>query len=329
MHISELACVYKYVYMFVLSSYFLILRIECMNKKIIIFTVLSAISGHGECSEQTDETPNSVDILQQSINNMMQNTASWLDNIAAIDKPTGKASAKGYVQLGWLPRTSDIMDIETRFKVRLSLPSWNNRFALVLDNDDEDELKLDYEADSIDQDHSTDDVNLAVQYIKQFNDTLRIKNRLGISRNQLYARSEIRRNWEFSRYQLQISPRLDYYHSDGWAPGVKLGLTYPLAESLLSFSASWQEVQKELDARKKIGFHHIKNLKDTQLLVTGAQYNHDKYGDESYLASVRYRNLFYKKWLYFEVEPFLEFKQVKQYRREAGIALRLIGYYGR
>jgi hypothetical protein len=270
---------------------------------------------------------NTVDTVQNKVDIMMQDTASWLDSFASNKRVNDKASANGYLQLGWLPRTADLADIEAKFKVRLKLPNWNDKIALVIDNDDEDDLKLDYEADAIEKDK--EDINLAVQYIKDLNENLKIKNRIGISRSQIYARSELQRKWQFDSYQIQLTPRLDYFSSDGWAPSVKGAIAYPLENSGLSLSASWQKVQSEQYARKKVGFYHIKSLKDDQLLVTGLQYNYNKNSDQSYLASVRFRDLFYKKWLYFELEPFLEFNQINDYKTEVGIALRFIGYYGK
>jgi len=307
----------------------LLIVIHCIKnyklmKKILLSTLYFYIL---ICNYTFASQENTVDQVQSKIDIMMQDTASWLDNFASNKRVTDKASANGYLQLGWLPRSADLADTEVKFKVRLKLPNWNDKIALVIDNDDEDDLKLDYEADSIEKDE--EDINLAVQYIKELNENLKIKNRIGISRSQIYARSELKRKWQFESYQIQLTPRLDYFSSDGWAPSLKGALAYPLENSGLSLSASWQKVQSEQYARKKVGFYHIQSLKDDQLLVTGLQYNKNKYSEESYLASIRFRDLFYKKWLFFELEPFLEFNQVNNYHTEVGIALRLIGYYGK
>ncbi|PAJ74021.1 hypothetical protein CJF42_12795 [Pseudoalteromonas sp. NBT06-2] len=270
---------------------------------------------------------NTIDIVQNKIDLMMQDTASWLDSFASSKKINDKASANGYLQLGWLPKTADLADVETKFKVRMKLPNWNDKIAFVIDNDDEDDLKLDYEADTIEKDK--DDLNLAVQYIKDLNENLKVKNRIGISRSQIYVRSELKRKWDVDTYQFQLTPRLDFFNSDGWAPSVIGTIFYPFESSSLSLSVSWQKIQSEKYARKKIGFYHIKSLTDEQLLVSGLQYSYKKDSNESYLASVRYRNTFCKKWMYIEFEPFLEFNQINRYKTEVGIALRLIGYYGK
>ncbi|MEY8250882.1 MAG: hypothetical protein RPR91_00730, partial [Colwellia sp.] len=213
------------------------------------------------------------DVLQNKINTMMQDSASWLDNLGADNSQAKSgASATGYVQLGWMPRTADWSEFDPKFKVHLSLPRWNEKVALILDNDDEDELKLDYEASSIGDGHDTEKVNVAIQYIKQFGETLKVKYRLGISRDQLYARSEIKHRWLNDSNTITVVPRLDYFRRDGWAPNIKGSIIYPLTDSILSFSVSWQKVEKEEDSKQKIGFYHISNNGQTKELVSGIQY---------------------------------------------------------
>jgi len=283
-----------------------------------------------EISSVETELPR-ADVLQRQLNTMMQGTASWFDAIGS-DTDSDKASAKGYLQLSWLPRTADLDDVDVNFKVSLNLPQWNERFALVIDNDDdEDEHLLDYESNHI-QDNQ-DSFNVAFQYIKQFNQKWQVKNRVGFSRSQAYLRSEMQFKWMVQQVELSLQPRLDYFLQDGLDPSIKTTAAYQLEESYLSLSASWQKRQTESNTRRKIGFYHIKPTGEDQLLVSGVQYNKSNNADdipnESYFISIRYRNLMYKSWMYFEVEPFVEFNQANDFRTEVGIVLSLISYYGR
>lgn len=283
-----------------------------------------------EQKESNEFIKQKSDLLQHKINIMMQDTASWLDNIGADDNSTkGGASASGYFQLGWMPRTGDWSEFDPKFKVRLSLPRWNEKIALVLDNDDEDELKLDYEASSIGSDHDSEKVNIAVQYVSQLSEIIKVKYRAGISRGQLYVRSEIKHRWFNDSNTITVAPRLDYFSLDGWAPSIKGSMIYPLSDSFLSFSASWQKIQKEANSRQKVGFYHIKNRGPSTEIVSGLQYFNNENSKESLLVSIRHRSLIYKNWMFFELEPFLEFKEENDYKRELGLALRLIGYYGK
>jgi hypothetical protein len=277
-----------------------------------------------------------ADTLQGQLNSMMQDTASWLDAIGdngSGDNNSDSASAHGYLQLSWLPRTADLADVDVNFKVSLNLPQWNDRFALIIDNDDEDELLLDYESNYLDNDQEQDGINVAFQYIKRFGQDRQVKNRVGISRSQLYLRSEMQFNWQVQQVDLSVQPRVDYFLQDGWGPSVKAVVAYPLEKSHFSLSTSWQKIQSESKSRRKIGLYHIKTTGKNQILISGVQYNKSNNKEDisnaSYYISIRYRNIMYKTWMYFEVEPFIEFNQVNNFKRDAGIALSLISYYGR
>lgn len=278
--------------------------------------------------EFEDKVRPRADLFQSKLNNMMQDTASWLDDIDGSTE--GGASAKGYLQLGWLPRTADLDEFDAKFKVAFNLPNLDERLALIIDNDNEDELLLDYESDPF-QD-SQESVNLAVQYATDFNKNNNIKTRVGVSRKQLYVRTEASVNWKSDKFKFELLPRIDYFYKDGWGPGLKGALAYFLATSTVSFSASWQKIESEARSRRKVGMFHVFKLEKDQLLVSGAQYNKsnnkEDVSNESYYLSVRYRNLIYKSWMYFELEPFVEFNQMRDFRREYGIALSLISYYG-
>jgi len=251
----------------------------------LIFCYLLMMPLYSFADESTAADRPKADLLQSKLNTMMQNTASWLDNIGDNNtvefeiesdseepfKDADNASANGYLQLSWLPRTGNLDDVDAKFKVYFNLPEWNDKLALVIDNDDEDELLLDYETDNSSTDQTG--VNVALQYVKQFNDKWQIKNRAGVSRKQLYLRSEIQFNWQLKNMAFRLQPRLDYFLQDGWGPSIKGVVNYPLEKSYFSLSASWQKIQSESRSRRKVGFFHIKSTGRDQLLVTGVQYN--------------------------------------------------------
>lgn len=313
--------------------------------KLVIIIGLSlfpflALSEEPSKEEVEKELPK-ADFLQGKLNSMMQSTANWIDTVGndSDEETTDEeyseaiysepASATGYLQLSWLPRTTNIGEVDASFKVALHLPKWNERLALIVDNDNEDELLLDYESSYA---SPQEGINVAFQYIKQFNQQRQLKNRLGISRGQLYLRSEMKFNWEINKLNLRLQPRIDYFVQDGWGPGIKAVSTYPLKYSYFSLSASWQKIQKESSSRRKVGMYYILPSGKDQLLVTGAQYvrsnNSEDISNDSYYLSARYRNLWYKSWLFFEVEPFMEFNETNDFKRDVGIAFSLISYYG-
>lgn len=286
------------------------------------------ICGYASAQEEAEVERPKLDLFQTKLNTMMQDTASWLDD---IDQDSDKnASSSGYLLLSWMPRTADLDDFDVKLKVAFDLPKISKKLSLIIDNDNEDELLLDYESDPFKD--SQNNVNLALQYAGGFNKKNNIKTRLGVSRSQLYIRTEAKFNWSMENINVELMPRFDYFYVDGWGPGLKGAATFDLKQSVFSVSASWQKIEKERRSRRKVGLFHIYKIKKHQMLVSGVQYNksNNKYdiSNETYYLSIRYRGLAYKSWLYAEVEPFVDFNQVNDFKREFGVALSLLSYYG-
>lgn len=273
-----------------------------------------------------------INDLQSQLDTMMQDSAAWIDNIGADEATRNTASANGYLQLAWQPRSANLNNTEIKFKVNLNLPRWSDRLALILDNNNEDELKVDYESDLLTPQTENEEINIAFQYMKIVNDHVKIKNRIGVSRKQLYARTELKYHWQQGKLFFYLFPRIDYFNQDGWGPGLKASLHYAFPKDVLSLSSSSQKIEVEKRSRKKIALHYICNINQKQLAVSGIQYTRDNNEQDialdSYSVSIRYRRLVYKKWLFFEAEPFIEFNEIKDYRREGGILLSLITHYG-
>ena len=83
----------------------------------------NAIKNNKEEKDSQTLTKQTSDVLQSKINTMMQESASWLNNLGADNNQTKSgASATGYLQLGWMPRTADWSEFDPKFKVYLSLP---------------------------------------------------------------------------------------------------------------------------------------------------------------------------------------------------------------
>lgn len=274
-----------------------------------------------------------VDDMQELLSNMTQHSASWLDDISYNDQVNEEGSARGYLKWSWIPRSGDVGKTAIKFKIKLHLPKWNDRLSLLLDNDDEGEIKTDYESEPPLRINDNEPVNIAVQYIKDINNSLTLKNRLGVSRAQLYLRSELQFYWQYKKLDFSLAPRIDYYVQDGWGPGTKSSARYSLPDDQFSLSASWQKIETESKSRRKYSFYHIKQFSSAQMLISGIKYQKDitklNLAHSSYLISTRFRKLFHKTWLFYEIEPFIEFNQSNNYQREYGAILSLFTYYGK
>ena len=283
-----------------------------------------------DISTPADETSNLLAFREQ-INRQMQNSAQWHDDLMAEVPSDKKAAAKGYLRLGWLPRNNDWSETEVRFTVSLSLPNWKKRLKLIVDNDaDEfDRLPFETENQAAGNNHQGNEINASLQYLVEKNDNLNIDHRIGISRTQLYARSSAVWEKKIDTHLLAATAGLEYYYSDGFGQFIKLAYDKELSPTMsLNWSANLRHLQSEPDSEVRSGLYFSYLPDQKRAMIVGINGKDAFNGLRSYTLSYRYREQFLHSWLYYEIEPFLEYRELRQYNDEVGIALRFIGYYG-
>lgn len=292
----------------------------------VLYSLLLSL---GVCakSDENNDAPMMVD-MRDKLNLRMQNTAQWLDDLLSDDSTQSQAHAKGYLQLGWAPRSADLADTEARFKVSLSLPSWENRINLIIDNDADEFSRLPFETNSgLNQDD--DELNAALQFLVERTANLEFENRIGVSRSQLYGRSAVSWKKEFNNTLYSASAGAEYYFSDGFGYFVKLSSDTKINEFYaLNISANYREIADEMDSELRSGVY-LSYIPDPQrAMVFGVNVQNSFDDLTRYTLSYRYRQQAQYSWLFFEVEPFVEYREELNYRDEIGLAIRLIGYYG-
>ena len=127
-----------------------------------------------DASATSEETSNLIAFREQ-INQQMQNSAQWIDNLIADVPSDQKAAAKGYLRLGWLPRNNDWSETQVRFTVSLSLPNWKKRLKLIVDNDADEFARLPFETENpiAGNNNQGNDINASLQYLVEKNDNLK------------------------------------------------------------------------------------------------------------------------------------------------------------
>ncbi|MBE0365840.1 hypothetical protein PULV_b0518 [Pseudoalteromonas ulvae UL12] len=295
---------------------------------ILLFVCPPTFAENNSEDSQESDTLASV---RDGINIRMQSTAQWLDALMADETLDDKAHAKGYLRLGWLPRSADWSKTQVRFTVQLSLPNWENRLKLIIDNDADELNRLPFETETpfASNTNAEDEVNAAIQYLYESTKNIEIDNRLGVSRGQLYGRSAAKWQRQISHTLYSASAGLEYYFSDGFGQFIKLAADKQFDQQLsLNWSANLRNIESEIDTEFRSGLY-LSYLPDNKRAMVMGMNVKDSFDTlRSYNLSYRYRQQFKHSWLFYEIEPFLEYREEFDYRDEVGIAVRLIGYYG-
>lgn len=297
-----------------------------------------------------------VNSMMEAIGSGMDWTANMLDGYFA-EEETGKNQAKawGHIVFAWEPKTGELFDSDrfpVKFKVKAKLPNLENKVELILsDGEDDDFQTLPYESVRPEALRlSQDSLGAAIQFLSSKGENTRVSHRIGIGDRQLYARSSWIHRQKFMNdlVTFNVSPAIEYYASDGWGARVLFDTSYKLSDtSEMRFDVSFQNRQAFDDPKFRWGVFNIKSLGQKKALITGISSAgeielHGQFEAYTRRISTRYRFNALRSWIYFEIEPFIEFRKddpddftsigAAKFRhkfvRDRGITIRFEGHYG-
>lgn len=291
-----------------------------------------------------------VNTVMETVGSTMNWTANWVDGYFANGgkRSNDKAKAWGHVVMGWEPRDGEWGNFPVKFKVRAKLPNLKDRVELILTDDEQDDFKnLPYESVRPDAYKSSErSLGAAIRFLHSVSDKISTSSRLGWGDNQVYARSQMSYRQKFlnSKVSLTLQPSLEYYVSDGWGSRflIDTGLQVsPINELRLNYSI--RDLQTYESPEWRSGLYSITAVSDKSVVIVGLSsigVVTPKYAPEFYKFSVRYRRKAIRSWIFFEVEPFLEFSRepdidslvskhaYTEFQRDIGITLRFEVHYG-
>jgi len=277
-----------------------------------------------------------VNILHDQISDSVYQSAFWFDSFFSVDDNGFKSpKTNARIRLGWLPKRTNLSEIETRFRIKLTLPNLQNRVDVIFSDDSDDNLS-DLPLENVDsqQAFNKDSFSASVRYVNHKDVNKYTGTRIGFSAGDLFVR--LRHNRRFSWHDVhgvKIEPALYYFVKDGL--GARLLLEYNYQSNhddqyRINYSIRASESFKGQEWR--YGLYYLKQLDSQRAAALGLVTN-GKHGSEQgsfvdkYKLSYRYRFNALKTWLFFEVEPFVEWGKENNFSTDPGVALRIEGFF--
>lgn len=270
------------------------------------------------------------------VSDSVYQSAYWFDSFFTNDdteqrKPTTNAR----IRLSWEPRSRDFGEFDTRFRVKVKLPHFKNKVDLILSDDSEDDLdRLPLDGPSIKPEEDEERFAAAVRYIFKKSEGQVTDSRIGISGGDIFVRARHRKIFVWDdNHGFKMEPSIYYYLDDGLGAKLLLEYDYQISQTRqLRFNYSIRGSESFSGIRWKHGLYHLHQLATDKASIFGLQVEGERNGDrgfiiDNYTLSYRYRFNALKKWLFFEVEPFLEWPEDENYATTPGIALRVEGYF--
>ncbi len=287
-----------------------------------------------ENNQKNDKNTPWINAFHDTISDSVYQSAAWFDDFfidEANTKKNPKINAK--MKLEWRPRSRDWAEIKARFKVKVKLPHFKNKMDIILSDDDESEQNnLPLETTHIQPEEEK--FSASLRYMHESETGKYTDTRIGISGGDIFIRSRHKRyiNWN-QNSAFKIEPSIFYFLDEGL--GARLLLEYNFQQDShtqyrINYSIKGSESFSGI--RWKHGVYKLKHLNDKTASIISLQVEGERNGErgfivDNYTIGYRYRFNAYKKWLFFEVEPFLEWPEVENYSTTPGIAFRVEGYF--
>ena len=279
---------------------------------LILFCFAFANSAQAYTSEEVKKPTEQEDDhwmqgLHETVSNSVYQSAQWFDSFfIANDSEQQSPTTTAKIRFAWLPKSRDWSELNN-----LPLESARTRST-------SEEEKF----------------SLALNYTQDKRDDRLMNYRLGISGGDIFVRAKHKRRFEINAKQsFLFEPSLFYYLDDGAGAKLLLEYDYQLSrKSLFRMNYSIRGSAAFSGIRWKHGFYKLHQINETTASVFSLQAEGERNGErgfviDKYTLSYRYRFNALTDWLFFEVEPFLEFPEQENYRTTPGIALRVEGFF--
>lgn len=276
------------------------------------------------------------DHLHDQISDSVNQSASWLDAFFANEEFRTDEIATGgaRIQLGLEPRSRDLMEFESKVRIRVKLPNLKNRVDLVFSDFDEELERAPIKAAQNDVLSKQNRFNLALRWTQSKSEDAVLSNRIGIGRKaQPFARTRYAKRGSFTdhnRYRWETSAY--FYQNDGFGTHLGLQLEHDVSQdSVARLDNNFFFRDKSDDWLWQHNLYKMTQLDEKSALITGLYIegiSQPNYRVEEYLVSTRWRKNAIREWLFFELEPFILWRRDEGFDASYGLALRVEGFFG-
>ena len=235
-------------------------------------------------------------------------------------------------------------DDKIRLKVRAHLPLSRSkkRFRLFIGNLDSENIK-----DTLNNDNGSSKPEIGVNYFSPDYYGIRSKYSIGIHGIYPFGRARYSTDFNPGNWDLEFVQTFEYYVDDGFEERTQ-GYFDTTFLNLSLFRLFVERGTKEKDTGMYYSTGAIMfwqpsyktGLTLTQAFFGGTKYRYTKNnniypevieehsGINKYYTSLKYRQNFFRKWLFYELEPALDFDIRNNFQTNYSLVLRLDIFYG-
>lgn len=303
------------------------------------------VPGDAPFPEEPDfepRAPNEIDRAQDAVSDTVNEAAQWFDAFFGDER---FVSEEAYSRIRLTPSAffeeGEAPDYKFRVNAKVKVPRLSKRLRVVIaDTSEDDESVLIRDNFPEAQQTENDATAIGLQYFLRTKEELNASMSAGIKIGSghivdFFAGPRLRKTWPLEVWQLRFTERVRWYTDIGWESRTRFDFER-LFDTDLFFRASadlrWREEDYDHEGfRLEAGPTLTQRLK--RKAAIDYQWNNVFKSkpsvrlDETALRA-RYRQRIWRKWLFFEVNPQIAFRNDDDFRYTPGIEFRLEFSFG-
>jgi len=273
--------------------------------------------------------------FHDAVSDSVYGTAQWFDSFFATDEIDGtRAESSLRVRFGWEPRARKLKVFTQKFRLRLKLPKLERKVDFIF-SDELDDNQSNQVVKRRNLTHEGgDSLTAAIRVININKPNRFVDSRIGVASGDVFAKVRLKFQKDFSeKHFFEFEPSIYYYLKDGLGQRLftEYNYNYSREKQLrTSLSVRFSQAFDGYNWKQKNYFLRQINRRQAYAIgfvIYGEKNSQRGFVADNYNLSYLYRVNAYRKWLYFEIEPFLEWSEEDNYSTTPGISLRIEGYF--
>jgi hypothetical protein len=281
----------------------------------------------------TTEQPNAADHTHKAVSRSINNAARWIDSFfddetyIAEDATTTLRLAQGiFLERGENQR------YKTRVNVKIDVPRFKHRLNLFAGGEADDERTSDAPITSI-QD-TTNDPFAGFQYFAKSTKKLNLSLTAGVKFDsaELFIGPRLRRTFGLGHWNLRFIQRVRWFTDNGWEVPTRFDLETLFGDNLFfrnTVEGRWREQDDgyRYEIRPTL-VQRLANRKAIEYQWSTVFKTRPNHRLEQSVASIRFRRQFWRRWLFYEIDPQVAFRNDEDFDPKAGVTLALEVVFG-
>jgi hypothetical protein len=276
-----------------------------------------------------------ADVYQRRISENINSAAQWVDSFFDDERYIAEdASSKlrfgqsVFLEYGANP------ELNTRLNLSVDVPRTEKRLRLFIGSEDDANPTSEQLPDSVDDDTGRDGSAAGVQFFAKASDKQNLSLSAGIkvSSADLFIGPRYRRTVNLDNWLFRFTQRFRWYTGQGWESRTRLDFERIVGQNLFfrqTFDGRWREEDPgyRYESRSSV-IQALKRRKAVEYQWANLFNTHPQQRLVSTVFRLRYRQNFLRKWLFYEMNPQLAFRNDEHFKPKAGIVLRIEAVFG-